>query len=45
MDRKGFLTIWSKITSINLNVHFQHLFYFIFTIPAATVSFGKKREF
>lgn len=45
MDRKGFLTIWSKITPINLNVHFQHLFYLIFTMPAARVSFEKKIEF
>lgn len=42
MDRKEFLTMWSKISSINLNVHFQHLFFLIFAMPAASLSFGKK---
>lgn len=45
MDRKEFLTMWSKISSINLNVHFQHLFFLIFAMPAASLSFGKKRKF
>lgn len=45
MDRKEFLSMWSKITQINLNVHFQHLFFLIFAMSAASLSFGKKREF